>query len=224
MHVEDLRELGGHRLQAPFQFGIVQQLVSGLDGCGLALDVGEDGRNLRDVLANLGFEDGHAVVSFFQAQAFVEFEVLFDVQVALEILHADVVNIEIVAGSNGANAIENVFCTQGAGNGVHDDVGIGQDIMHGVGDGFRHLLGALESYVAGDTYRKISEVTIAGAANAHAVDFKQTIDGGNRGDNLVAYAGRGGVEQGVNRLAGQAPADVDDHAGHEQRCDWVSIA
>ena len=78
-----------------------------------------------NVLANLGFEDRYAVVGFLQAQAFVEFEVLLHVQMALEILHADVVHVEIVASGDGADAIEDVFRTQGARHGVHDDVRIG---------------------------------------------------------------------------------------------------
>ena len=91
----------------------MHQFVAGFDGGGLALDVSEDGGNFRDILANLGFEHGHAVVGFLQAQAFVEFEVLFHVQVALEILHADVVHVEVVAGGHGADAIENILACAG---------------------------------------------------------------------------------------------------------------
>ena len=125
MHVEDLGELGGDGLQAPLQFGVMQQFVAGLDGCGFAFDVGEDRGNFRDVLANLGFENGHAVVGFLQAKAFVEFEMLFDVQVSLEILHAHVVHVEIVARGHGPDAIENILGAQSARHGVHDDVGVG---------------------------------------------------------------------------------------------------
>ena len=93
----------------------MHQFVTGLDGGGLALDVGEDKQQFFGRPGEFGLEHGHAVVGFLQAQAFVEFEVLFDVEVALEILHADVVHVELVAGGDGADAIENVFRAQAPG-------------------------------------------------------------------------------------------------------------
>ncbi len=224
VHIEDLGELGGDGLQTPFQFGVMQQFVAGLDGGRLAFDVGEDRGNFRDVLANLGLEHGHAVVGFFQAQAFVEFEMLFDVEMALEILHADVVQVEIVTGGDGADAIENIFRTQGAGHGVHDDVGIGQHFVDGAGYGFRHLLRALERDVAGHADGEVGEVAVAGAANAHAVYLEQAVHGRNRSNNLAAHSGGSGIEQGVDRLTGQTPAYIDHHAGHEKRGYGIGIA
>src|SRR6266436_2252378 len=177
--------------------------------------MGEDGRNFRDVLANLCLEDGHTVVGLFQAQAFVELEVLFHMQVSLEILHANVVHVEVVARGHGTDTIENVFRTQGARHGVDHDVGVGQHVMHCVGYGFSHLLGALESNVAADADGQVGKVAVAGATNAHPVHFEQTVYRRDCGDNLVAHSLRSGVEQGVDRLAGQTPAYVDDDPGHE---------
>ena len=70
-------------LQTLLQLGVAHELVAGLDGGGLALDVGEDGGDLRDVAANLRLQHGHAVVGLLQAQVLVEFEMLLDVQLAL---------------------------------------------------------------------------------------------------------------------------------------------
>src|SRR6476661_8169877 len=212
VHVQNLGRFGGDGFQAPFQPGVVQEFVAGLDGGGLALDVGEDGRNFRHVLANFGFEDGDAVVSFFQAEILVEFEVLFHVQASLEILHADVVDVEIVASGDSADAIENILGAPGPRQGVHDHVSVRQHFMDRAGHGFRHLFGALEGHVAGHANREIGKVAVAGTANADAVHLEQAIDGGNRGDNLVADSGGSSVEQGVNRPAGQARAYVNHHA------------
>src|SRR5579862_2384427 len=210
VHVQDLWELRGNGFQPPFQFRVVQQFVAGLDGGRFALDMGEDGRYFRNILSNLRLEDSDAVVGFFQAQAFVEFEVLLDVQVSGEILHADIVHIEVVARGHGADAIENIFRAQGARHRVHNDVSVGQHMVDRVGDGFRHLLRTLERNVAGHAHGEVGKVAVAGAAYAHTVDFQQTIDGRNRRNNLIAHSGGSGVKQRVNSLAGQAPTDVHD--------------
>ena len=93
--------------------------------------------------------------------------------------------------------------------------------MNCAGDGFRHLFGALERHVASHANGEIGKVAVAGAANADPVHFEQTIHGRDRGENLVANAVGSGIEQGVNCLAGQAPAYVDDHAGHEKCSDRI---
>ena len=81
------------------------------DGRRLALDVCEDVGNLRDVAAHVGFEFGDLIMRVFERHALVEFDVLFDVKVAGEILHADVVHVEIVVRRDGADAVEDVFRT-----------------------------------------------------------------------------------------------------------------
>ncbi len=107
---------------------------------------------------------------------------------------------------------------------MHHHVGIGQHIMHRVGDGRSHLLGALEGDIAGHADREVGKVAIAGAPDAYPVHFEQAIHARNRGDNLVAHSRRSGIEQSVDRLAGQPPAHVDHHAGHEQRSHRIGVA
>ena len=73
---------------------------------------------------------------------------LFDVQLSFQVLHADVVDVEVVAGGNRADAVKNIFRPQGAGSGMHHHVGVRQDVVHGCSDGVRHLLGALKCHIA----------------------------------------------------------------------------
>ena len=54
-------------------------------------------------------------MGLFQAQVLVEFEVLLYMQLSQKVLHADVMHVEVVAGGNGAYAVENIFRAQLAG-------------------------------------------------------------------------------------------------------------
>ena len=140
---------------------------------------------------------------------------LLDIQAAGEILHADVVHVQVMARGYRANAVENIFGALGAGQWLHGHVGVGQDAVDGGGYGGHQLLGTLEGYGAGEAYGEIGEVAVAGAADAHAIDFKDAFHVEDCIGDLGANAGGSGVEQGVDGAAGQAPADGDDHASHK---------
>jgi len=70
----------------------------------LALNVGKDGGDLGDVGADVSFEKGDAVVSGEQEHGLIEFDVQFDVNLTIEILHADVVHHEVIAQRGSADA------------------------------------------------------------------------------------------------------------------------
>ena len=214
----------GKRFQLPLEIGVADQLVAGFDGGGLALDVGEDVGDFGHVAAHVGFQFGDLIMGALQGHAFVEFDVLFDVEATREILHADVVDVEVVAGGDGANAVENIFRALGARQRLHGDVGIGKDVANRGGHGFDQLLGALEGDGAGETNGKIGEVAVAGAADAHATDFEHAIDARDGVGDLGADAGGSGVEQGVNGAARQPPAHRDDDAGDEQSGNGIGAA
>src|SRR5205814_1853111 len=99
-------------------------------------------------------------------------EVLLHVQPAAQVLHAHIVHHEVIAGGDGADAVENIFADGGARQRVDDHVGVGQHAVDGVGDGVGDLLGALEGDVAAEADDEVGEVAIAGAANAHACHFE----------------------------------------------------
>jgi len=109
VHVDDFRKAGGDGLEFLFQCGVGDFFLTRLDGRGLAFDVGEDGDDFGNFSANLRFELGYAVMSFLSSKVLVEFEVLLDVQFAFEILHADVVHVDVVARGDGADAVEDAF-------------------------------------------------------------------------------------------------------------------
>src|ERR1700722_18919447 len=100
---------------------------------------------------------------------------LLDMEFAGEILHADVVDVQVVAGSDGANTVKDIFRKLRARQGLNGDVGVGEGCAHGGSDGFYQLLRTLEGYGAGQSHGEISEVAVAGTADANASDFEDTI-------------------------------------------------
>ena len=88
--------------------------------------MGENAGNLADILLHLAFQARDAVVGLLQAEPFVEFHVLLHVQTAADVLHADVVHVEVVARGDRADAVEEAFLPAGARHGVHHHVGVGQ--------------------------------------------------------------------------------------------------
>ena len=80
MDVEDLGEGCGDAAEAEFEVAVAFERGGVLDGGGLGLDVGEDGGDLGDLAAHLGFELGDEVVGVAEGHGFVDFEVLFDVE------------------------------------------------------------------------------------------------------------------------------------------------
>ncbi len=186
-------------------------------------------------LAHLGFECGDELVGFAQRHGLVDFEVLLDVQAVVELLDADLVDGEVAAGGDGADAVVDALGDGGGGDGVDDDVGAGEMALHGLGGGHGELLGALEGEVAGHAERDVGEVVGAGAAGAQAIDGEDAGDGGEVVDEVLAelvlglrlvaggVGGGGGVEQGVDGLAGEPPTDAQDDAGDGDGGDGVGV-
>src|SRR5438128_5486550 len=112
-----------------------------------------------------------------------------------EVLHADVVYVQVVAGSDSPDAIENVFSALSAGTRVHHHIGVGQNAVHAGCDRVCDLFRALKGYIARQPDRKIREVAVTGSADAYATDFQYAPDFGNRIDDQVAHAGWTGIEQ-----------------------------
>src|SRR5690242_15953161 len=96
MQVKHFRKFPEHRLELLFKNGIAQHTVSRLDGRWFALDMGEDGGDLRHFRPDLGFKMRHQIMRVLQAHGLVEFEMLFHMEWAAEVLDADVMNAEVV--------------------------------------------------------------------------------------------------------------------------------
>ena len=140
-----------------------------------------------------------------EAHGFVDFEVLLDVELVVVLLNTDVVDIEVGAGGDGADAVVNAFGAGGGGDGVDDNVGSGKMAADGVGGGHSDLFGALKGEVTGHAEGDVGEVVGAGAAGADAVDGEDAVDGGEVAHEVAGLGagfGWGGVGEGVDGGAG----------------------
>src|ERR1700692_2465636 len=102
-----------------------------------------------------------------------------------------------MAGSDGADAVENILRSLSPGQGLNGDIGVGKNAVDGFGYRRYQLLGALKRYGAGEAYGEIGEIAVAGAANTHPTNFENALNMGDGLDNLGANPGGGGVEEGV---------------------------
>ena len=73
-------------------------------------------------------QGGDAIVRGDEQHGLVEFEVEFDVNLAFDALHADVVHHEVVAQGGGADAVEGALLHALPRHGVHHHVGIAQQL------------------------------------------------------------------------------------------------
>ena len=102
------------------------------------------------------------------------------------LLHADLVDGEVAAGGDGADAVVDALGDRCGGDGVDDDVGAGKVALDGFGGGHGELLGALEGEVARHAEGDVGEVVGAGAAGAQAVDGQDAGDRGEIVDEVAA--------------------------------------
>ena len=94
--------------------------------------MGEDGGDLGDLAADVGLELGDESVGGAKGHGFVDFEVLLDVKGVVVLLDGDVVDGEVGAGGDGADAVVEAFGDGGGGDGVDDDIGAGEVAADGV--------------------------------------------------------------------------------------------
>ena len=186
--------------------------------------MGEDGGDLGDFATYLRFELRNQVVGGAEGHGLGDFEMLLDVKLVVVLLHADVVDVEVGTGGDGADTVMKAFRTRCGGDGVDDDVGAGKVALDGGGGGHGDLLGSLEGEVAGHPEGDVGEVAGARSASADAVDGEDAVDGGEFSDELAilgAGLGRGRVGEGVDGATGETPGDVEDDAGDEDGGDGV---
>ena len=98
---------------------------------------------------------------------------------------------------------------------------VGKNAMNGVSHCGNQLFGSLKGDGASEPNREVGEITVAGAANAHASDFKNAIHARDGVGNLRPDSGGRSVEEGVDGAARKPPADRNNHASHEQRCNRI---
>src|SRR5258708_6959134 len=127
-------------------------------------------------------------------------------QVSVKILHADVVDVEVVASRDRANAVKNIFRTLRARQRLHGYIGVGKNAVNCGGHGFHQLFGALKSNRAREAYGEIGEVAVAGPADAHPSNLQHALDAREGRDDLGANSPPSGPEPRVGCAARHAPA------------------
>src|SRR5664279_750061 len=130
MRVDDLRESPRGQLNTAFEAWGIHHAVAGFDGSGLTLDVSQDARYFGNVAPHLAFQPCDPVVSVLERHSLIQFNMLLHMQRAMDVLHTDVVHVEVVPGGHGANAIEQAFTATGAGNSVDHDIGFRQKLPY----------------------------------------------------------------------------------------------
>ena len=94
-----------------------------LDGGGLALNMGEDGADFGNIAADVRLKLGDEIVRLAEGHGLCDFKVLLQVEaVARLLLEGEVVNGEVGACGNGADAVVDGLGGAGGGDGVNDDV------------------------------------------------------------------------------------------------------
>src|SRR5215469_11373990 len=120
----------------------------------------------------------------------------------VHILHADVVNIQVVACGHRADAVEQTLAVAGPGGGIDHHVGSGQKCANYSGSVIGHLLGFLEGHVPRHRDRDVGEILISTTPDAHTVDGKYAIETRYLADDPDANSCRRSVQQRVNSLPG----------------------
>src|SRR5579883_21054 len=146
--VDDFGQGGGSVAQVLLDGAVAGDGDGALDGGGLAFDVREHGFDLRQLFANFFFDAFDEAVSFEQRHFFVDFNVLFHMQLAIDGLDADVVQDYVFAGGDGTNLVEDTFGYGGARDGVDDDIGVGEDAANSFGGFLDQLFGVLKGGLA----------------------------------------------------------------------------
>src|SRR5579872_2284767 len=217
MSVEDVGKLFRDRLQSSLKMRIAFDLLTRFDGGGLAFNMSEDRSNFRNLLTNFKFQQADQVMSLLERQLLVHFKMLFDMQAPVKILNAHVVNVHVMAGGDGAHAVENVLCGSCSWNRVDHDIRIRKQAVDSASDFIRDLAGALESNVAGEADGDIGKVAITGAPDPYTINLQQALDAFESFHDLVASADWRSIQQGVDRTARQAGANEHNYCGYKQR-------
>src|SRR5208283_3505808 len=96
-----------HHIAQPFlEPRLAHNLFAGFNRRRLALNVGENGRNLGDFRPHLSLQTGDFVMRLFHTELLIQFQMLFYVQFSCQILHADVMYVEVVVGRYRSNPVE----------------------------------------------------------------------------------------------------------------------
>ena len=111
--VQDLRKLCRYLAQRMDEearlLAVTRQGFGLLDGGGFRLDVGEDGGDRWDFVADIGFEVSNDVMCLTQGERFVKFKMKFKLQLVVILLDRNIMDGQIGACRHGSDAIMDGF-------------------------------------------------------------------------------------------------------------------
>ena len=116
----------GHGFEGGFEFWVGNDGIAGLDGGRLTFNVGQDSRNFGHLIAHFCFKTSYFVMRVLHAQLLIKFQMLLDMKPAVQILHAHVMDAQVVLRRDRANAIEDALMARSTGNRPHNHIRIRQ--------------------------------------------------------------------------------------------------
>src|SRR6266481_4496699 len=99
----------------------------------------------------------------------------------------------------------------------------GNDFADALFDGVAQSVDLLKACRSRDADGSVNEVTVAGAADAHAVDVQDAIHASHGPGNLLLQAFRRNIQKGVQGAPAEARADPEDDSRDRQTGESVSI-
>src|SRR6185437_1652472 len=147
---------------------------------------------------------------------------LLYMQLSVQVLNVHVVNAKIVSRSYGVDAVEDAFRPSRSRKRTNRDVGIRKNAVDGVRYRRSHALGVLQRCIAIERHLHFSEVSIARATHAHAINIEHAVNVGHSSYDLAANAGGSRVEQRVDRLPRQPGAHINNDTCDSQSSQRIS--
>ena len=138
-------------------------------------------------------------------------------------LDAEVVDGDVVAGGDGADAIEYALGAGFAGNGVDDNIGAGQRTVDRIGGRLHELACVLEGETAGQREGEVSEIPGTGATHAGLLDGHDALDLLHFADQTSTGLGRDFVHEYGNGFAAEPESETQDHDGNDDCGEGVSV-
>src|ERR1700730_15270490 len=116
VNVQHIGEFTHNILEPLLECGFAHNFFASFNGRWLALDVRQDSGDLRNLASHFRFQPCDFIMRLLHAETFVQLQMLFDVQLSIEVLDADVVNVKVVARGYSADTIKDIFRASGPWN------------------------------------------------------------------------------------------------------------
>src|ERR1700730_1460310 len=115
-----------------------------------------------------------------------------------------------------------MFALRRARFGVYHHIG-GHNFANTFFDGVAKLMDLFETGGASHAYRGIDEMTIPGAAHAHAIDIQDTFHAGHRTSDLLTQAFWGGIHESVEGAPAKPRPNPQNDTCDRQTRDGVGV-